>query len=167
MTRIFCAALEAEERRGLPLAFVNLDWLRRDIEGFPIQSGRLSVAAGEDFEATPTRMLQLFYVSQQKGIDIHPKALRLLTRNLKKVDTIRDKPEANSLFLKILISPDGAESTLRRMNEAGVFGRFVPDFGRVVAQLTSILSLQLAFCIVLSGVTSLKICQLLVMSFIK
>ena len=26
------------------------------------------------------------------------------------------------------------ETTLRRLNEAGVFGRFVPDFGRVVAQ---------------------------------
>jgi len=135
LTRIFCAALESEERRSLPLAFVNLDWLRRDIEGFPIQSGRLSVATGKDFEANPTRMLQLFYVSQQKGIDIHPKALRLLTRNLKKVDTIRDQPEANRLFLKILIYPDRAEATLRRMNEAGVFGRFVPDFGRVVAQM--------------------------------
>ena len=24
---------------------------------------------------------------------------------------------------------------MRRLNEAGVFGRFVPDFGRVVAQM--------------------------------
>src|SRR5690606_11718695 len=27
------------------------------------------------------------------------------------------------------------ETTLRRLNEAGVFGRFIPDFGRVVAQM--------------------------------
>ena len=135
LTRIFCAALESEERRGLPLAFVNLDWLRRDIEGFPIQSGRLSVFSEEDFEANPTRILQLFYVAQKRGIDIHPNALRLITRNLKKVDSIRTEPEANDLFIKILTTSAGAEATLRRMNESGVFGRFIPDFGRVVAQM--------------------------------
>jgi [protein-PII] uridylyltransferase len=36
--------------------------------------------------------------------------------------------------MEILTARDGAETTLRMMNEAGVFGRFVPDFGRVVAQ---------------------------------
>src|SRR5258706_13396746 len=35
----------------------------------------------------------------------------------------------------MLTSPKGPEITLRRLNEAGVFGRFIPDFGRVVAQM--------------------------------
>ena len=35
----------------------------------------------------------------------------------------------------MLTSPKDPETTLRRLNEAGVFGRFVPDFGRVVAQM--------------------------------
>jgi len=135
LTRIFCAALESEERRSLPLAFVNWDWLRRDIEGFPIQRGRLSVSSSKEFEENPTRMLQLFHVAQQRKIDIHPNALRLVTRNLRKIDTIREDPEANRLFLEMLTSPTGAEATLRRLNEASVFGRFVPDFGRVVAQM--------------------------------
>ncbi len=34
----------------------------------------------------------------------------------------------------MLTSRHDPETTLRRLNEAGVFGRFVPDFGRVVAQ---------------------------------
>src|SRR3546814_16371730 len=34
----------------------------------------------------------------------------------------------------MLCSKNDPETTLRRLNEAGVFGRFVPDFGRVVAQ---------------------------------
>ena len=35
----------------------------------------------------------------------------------------------------MLTSPKDPETTLRRLNEAGVFGRFIPDFGRVVAQM--------------------------------
>ena len=135
LTRIFCAALESEERRSLPLSFMNWDWIRRDVEGFPIEAGRLSVASGKEFGENPTRMLQLFHAAQQRDIDIHPKALRLVTRHLRLVDTIRDDPEANRLFLEMLTSPKGAEVTLRRLNEASVFGRFVPDFGRVVAQM--------------------------------
>ena len=51
------------------------------------------------------------------------------------IDTIRDNPEANRIFIEILTSIKDPETTLRRMNEAGVLGRFVPDFGRVVAQM--------------------------------
>ncbi|NWM25194.1 hypothetical protein GY659_26210, partial [Escherichia coli] len=47
----------------------------------------------------------------------------------------RDDPRANALFLDVLTSPRNPETVLRWMNEAGVFGRFVPDFGRVVAQM--------------------------------
>ena len=48
---------------------------------------------------------------------------------------LREDPEANRLFLEILTSKKNPEIALRRMNEAGVFGKFVPDFGRVVAQM--------------------------------
>ena len=37
--------------------------------------------------------------------------------------------------MDILCSPKGAENTLRLMSESGVFGRFIPDFARVVAQM--------------------------------
>jgi [protein-PII] uridylyltransferase len=58
------------------------------------------------------------------------------SRNLKRIDrALREHPEANRLFLEILTSPKGPERTLRRMTEAQVFGRFIPDFGRVVAQM--------------------------------
>ena len=135
LTRIFCAALESEERRSLPLAFVNWDWLRRDIEGFPVQRGRLSVSSSNEFKENPVRILKLFHVAQKRNIDIHPNALKLVTRNLRRIDTIRNDAEANRLFLEMLMSSRGAEATLRRLNEASVFGRFVPDFGRVVAQM--------------------------------
>ncbi|MFM2421817.1 MAG: hypothetical protein RL291_347, partial [Pseudomonadota bacterium] len=44
-------------------------------------------------------------------------------------------PEANRIFLSLLTSKTNPESTLRRMNEAGVLGRFMPEFGKVVSMM--------------------------------
>jgi len=135
LTRIFCAALEAEHRRRPKLALPTLGLFKREVDGFPIVSGRLSVAQGSEFAKDPVKMLRLFHAAQAHELDIHPKALHWITRELKRVDDIRDDPQANRLFLEMLTSPKDPETTLRRLNEAGVFGRFVPDFGRVVAQM--------------------------------
>ena len=62
--------------------------------------------------------------------------MRSVTRSLKLIDReLRENEEANRLFLEILTSRNNAETVLRRMNEAGVLGRFVPDFGRVVSMM--------------------------------
>jgi [protein-PII] uridylyltransferase len=50
-------------------------------------------------------------------------------------DDVRNDPRANALFLKVLAGRRDPETVLRWINEAGVFGRFVPDFGRVNAQM--------------------------------
>ena len=135
LTRIFCAALEAEHKRPSKLSLISLDFLRRDVEGYPVEAGRLSIKSGADLTANPVRILELFRVAQKHDLDIHPKALRLITRHLRLVDSIRDDADANRLFVEMLTDEKGAEVTLRRLNEAGVFGRFVPDFGRVVGQM--------------------------------
>jgi [protein-PII] uridylyltransferase len=81
-------------------------------------------------------LLRLFHIADQKGVDIHPDALKHVTRNLPLIDDrLRGNPEANKLFLEILCSRRDPERTLRLMNEAGVFGAFVPDFGRIVAKM--------------------------------
>ena len=133
LTRIFCAALEAEHKRKPRLRMPAL--LRRAPEGFVVDGGRLTVRRGRDLREDPLKILSLFRVAQAERLDIHPAALRAVTRNLSAVDSIRDDPEANRLFVEMLTSERDPETTLRRLNEAGVFGRFVPDFGRVVAQM--------------------------------
>ncbi len=135
LTRIFCAALEAEFQSYNVFSFRALDIFRRDIEGFKLESGRLSVEMGTEFLADPVNIFRLFRTAQVHKRDIHPRALKLITRHLKLIDSIRDNPEANALFLQILTDSNRAEVTLRRLNESGVFGRFIPDFGRVVAQM--------------------------------
>ncbi len=62
--------------------------------------------------------------------------MRAMTRSLHLIDAkLRDDKEANRLFLEILTSKNDPETVLRRMNEAGVLGRFVPAFGKVVAMM--------------------------------
>ena len=140
LTRIFCAAIEAAHQRRpflrLPsLAIPGIGLRRREIEGFAVEGDRLNVPVPEFFTSQPINILRLFEVAQRRDLDIHPTALRLVTRHLKLVKQLRSDPEANRLFLAMLTSPKGPEVTLRRLNEAGVFGRFIPDFGRVVAQM--------------------------------
>ncbi|MEO6582582.1 MAG: HD domain-containing protein, partial [Sphingomicrobium sp.] len=64
-----------------------------------------------------------------------PRAMRAATRDTRLIDGVRNDPAANAYFMEVLTNLDGPDQVLRWMNEAGVFGRFVPDFGRVVAQM--------------------------------
>ena len=135
LTRIFCAALEAEHQRKPRFRLPSIGIFHKSIEGFDIDGNRLTVGRSRDLRDDPVRILKLFHTAQAEELDIHPNALRAITRNLHVIDTIRDDAEANRLFVEMLTSEKDPESTLRRLSEAGVFGRFVPDFGRVVAQM--------------------------------
>ena len=135
LTGIFCAALEIEHAGRSRFALPRLSLLQRVPDGLAIENGRLALAGEAELADRPIDILRLFHTAQDRGIDIHPRVLRAMTRNLRLVDGLRDDAEANRLFLDMLTSPKDPERTLRQLNEAGVFGRFIPDFGRVVAQM--------------------------------
>jgi [protein-PII] uridylyltransferase len=134
LTRIFVAALEDSRRRKPKLAALWQSLRPRELEGFRLDGERLAVTSPDAFTRDPVAILRLFHVAQENDLDIHPATLRLITQNIRLVDRLRNEPEANRLFMAMLTSRHDPETTLRRLNEAGVFGRFVPDFGRVVAQ---------------------------------
>jgi [protein-PII] uridylyltransferase len=136
LTRIFAAALEERHKKKKPLAAIRAKIKRlKTLDGFEIEGGRVNVRSEALFEKQPIKMLRLFHLAQEQGLDIHPEALRLVRRSLKLIDAkLRNDPDANRLFMEMLCSVNDPETTLRRLNEAGVLGRFVPDFGRVVAQ---------------------------------
>ncbi len=136
LTRIFCALLEDQQQK--PSRFSWRPWgnRRQMRDGFIVDHDRLDVPSHAMLRADPVNFLRLFYVAQEHALDIHPHALRLITQSLKLIDAkLRADPEANRLFVAMLTSRKDPETTLRRLNEAGVFGRFIPDFGRVVAQM--------------------------------
>jgi len=138
LTRIFCAALEMQNkkhRRSLG-RFLPALGRKRAFGDFIAEGGRLDVAQADVFERDPVNLIRLFHVAIENELDVHPNALKLVTRSLKLIDQkLRHNEEANRLFLEVLASRKDPERGLRAMNEARVLGRFVPDFGRIVAQM--------------------------------
>jgi [protein-PII] uridylyltransferase len=136
LTRIFCAILEADQKHKRRLSWVRWGSARRALGGFVVDGERLTIPSEDHFKKDSLELLRLFHVAQQHELDIHPRALRAASQSLRLINQkLREDPEANRLFLEILTSRKDPETALRRMNEAGVFGRFIPDFGRVVAQM--------------------------------
>jgi len=134
LTRIFLAAFEAQHKRK-SLFRLPGNLFKREIDGFPLESGRLTTTGRHHFADAPVDMLRLFLVAHEHEAPIHPDALAQVTRNLRRVAKLRSEPQANEIFLNILTHQRDPEATLRLMNECDLFGKFLPDFGRVVAQM--------------------------------
>jgi [protein-PII] uridylyltransferase len=136
LTGVFLAHLDEKfAKKGLRFGLPALRRRPRKLEGFVLDRGRLALPADDFFRADPLRLIAIFALADRYGLEIHPLAMRAANRDAKLVDEVREDPAANSMFLEILTSPRDPEMVLRWMNEAGVFGRFVPDFGRVVAKM--------------------------------
>lgn len=142
LTAIVCAALEEKEAKP-PAVLDRLvgTFLRRPkvipgTDDFAIELDRVTVARRDAFQRNPVNIIRLFWIADHYAVPIHPDATRLVTLSLKLIDArLRASPEANRLFLEILMSRTAPEIVLRRMNESGVLGRFVPEFGRIVAMM--------------------------------
>ncbi len=137
LTRFFCTAVEAQHLRRSFIRLPSIGLRKREVEGFGLDGGRLSVPNAKHFDKHPRDLLRIFRVAQKHDLDIQPMTFTWIADRARLIDkAYRDDPDANAIFMKILTSRSkGPETSLRRMNEAGVFGRFVPDFGRVVAQM--------------------------------
>jgi [protein-PII] uridylyltransferase len=141
LTRIFCASLEARQIKDAPALFDFFGRLRRKnkvpgTKDFKLEGGRLTIAAEDTFERDPVNLVRLFAIADELGLEIHPDALKLVRTSLRLMTKeVCDSPEANALFLKLLADSDDPETSLRWMNEAGVLGRFIPDFGKIVAMM--------------------------------
>ena len=101
-----------------------------------LDHGRIAAPDDGFFAADPVRLVALFQLADANGLEVHPLTMRQAARDAALIDAhVRADPRANALFLELLTSPREPAKALRWMNEAGVFGRFIPDFGRVVARM--------------------------------
>jgi len=142
LTRIFSAALEAQHAKAPPrlstllraLSFRGVTGASQDV--FVVRDGRLTVRDDNVFAEDPINILRLFREGARLDAHIHPAAMRLVTQNLHLIDDkLRQDPKAIELFLEMLMDAENGEWLLRRMNETEVLGRFIPEFGRVVAMM--------------------------------
>lgn len=142
LTRIFCSALEEEQASHAPgfnRFFQGFSRRKRKLPGssdFIIDNSRISIKDDGVFERDPVNLIRLFWFADRHSLEYHPDAMRLVTRSLKLIDrNLRRNKEANRLFLDILTSTRNPELNLLRMNEAGVLGKIIPDFGKIVAMM--------------------------------
>lgn len=140
LTRIFLTTLEAQHVKQQPsfgARILNaMPWNRDDDvpDGYVIEHGRLAVADEIAFLSDPLNFLQVFEEALASDILIHPETMRLIVANLHMIDDdLRANPAAQKMFLSTLLDYGNPERALRRMNELGVLGAFIPEFQRIVA----------------------------------
>lgn len=143
LTRIVCSSLELRQLKpvpGLDRLAAAMPWSNRakltTTTDFKVDNGRLSVKRPDVFRMDPLNLLRLFVLAERHNLMLHPEALRIARSSLSLIDDrLRENPEANRFFMEVLTSRGTPEASLRTMNEAGVLGRFLPDFGRIVAMV--------------------------------
>ncbi len=107
-------------------------------ERFQIAHEMLDVCHEQVFVEHPSAILESFLLLEQdatlKGMTA--RTLRALYRARKLIDDrFRADPVNRSLFLQIFQQPRGLVHELRRMNQYGILGRYLPNFGAIVGQM--------------------------------
>jgi len=105
---------------------------------FQVRDNSLEAVDDELFTRAPAALLELFLLLQQhpqlRGV--RASTMRAVGRSLVLIDEeFRQNPRHQRLFLEILRAPRGVTHELRRMNNYGVLGRYIPAFGRVVGRM--------------------------------
>ncbi len=143
LTAVLCASLEMQQLKvspGFAQMLNPMSWrTRRRVRTkteFRIENGRLTVPDVKVFERDPVNLIRYFREVEATKAFVHPDAARLIRVSLRLIDEkLRTDPEANRIFVELLTSESDPADALRRMNETGVLGRFVPEFGKVVSMM--------------------------------
>ncbi|MBY6015869.1 [protein-PII] uridylyltransferase [Qipengyuania gaetbuli] len=138
LTGVFLAHIEDDlaQRAARSGFFATFRQKPRVLKGYRVFGGRIAAPSDDYFRKDPVRLVEIFQVAEAENLEIHPETMRQAARDAKLIDNaVREDPRANALFLDLLSGRNDPETVLRWMNEAGVFGRFVPDFGKVNAQM--------------------------------
>ena len=142
LTRILCSALEEEQAKsvqGVTGILRSLTRRPKKIKGtdqFVAVNNRIKPIDEDVFKHDPVNIIAMFRLAEDHGLLFHPDAMQLVSRSLKLVNNkLRLDPKANDDFLACVTSRKTPERILRKMNESGVLGRFIPDFGKIVSMM--------------------------------
>jgi [protein-PII] uridylyltransferase len=135
VTQLNAIVLQNLEARLIPRRDVNPRVLN---ERFQVRGELLEVVDEKIFEKTPSAILESFLLMMQhqelRGMTAT--TLRALWRARFLINSrFRKDQTAKLLFLHILQQPRGIVHEFRRMNQYGILGRYLPEFGRVVGQM--------------------------------
>ena len=107
-------------------------------ERFEVRSELLHIKREGTFAKQPSAILECFLLMMQ-----HPELRGMTARTLRALwrarllvnAEFRRDPTARLLFLHILQQPRGIVHEFRRMNQYGILGRYLPEFGKIVGQM--------------------------------
>jgi len=139
LTRIFLTALESRFVKPEPaiLGFLRGRSRRKKLKpGYAVKQNRLTVENEADFFSDKLNILRIFEEALRTGYLLHPDAMRAISARLDLIDeSLRAEPEAQRIFLDLLLKKGNPERALRRMNELGVLAAFIPEFAPIVAMM--------------------------------
>lgn len=98
----------------------------------------LEIARPDVFETTPSALLEIFLVMQQhpEVTTIGADTLRALWHARPRINAaFRRDPANRALFMEIMRHGFGTTRVMRRMNQYGVLGRYLPAFGKIVGRM--------------------------------
>jgi [protein-PII] uridylyltransferase len=135
ITQLNAIVLQNLEARLVP----QPDAKRRALnERFRVKGELLEVVEEDIFEKEPAAILESFLLlmQHQELRGMTAPTLRSLWRARFLINSkFRKDPRAKLLFLHILQQPRGIVHEFRRMNQYGILGRYLPEFGRIVGQM--------------------------------
>lgn len=136
LTRIMSAKLEADylkkEPKGLSKLFTAKPKSLLD-NRFIVENGRIAFADMNLPKKDKLSMLSLFLEAEKADLDIDPTSMAIVAQLAPRDISLGKDKEAKELFLKVIDSKHPAP-VLNLMNETGILGRMIPEFGRIVGQ---------------------------------
>lgn len=140
LARIVFASLERSTLKSPPL----LDRFSAHMRGlsgrprvpapFVLTHGRLGADTAL-FAKDPLLMLRYFVVGAEMRAAFAPETLRAIRRQAHKHRHALRSTQGYALFLRILTSNHAPDVVLRHMNETGLLGALLPEFGHVVGMM--------------------------------
>jgi [protein-PII] uridylyltransferase len=136
LTRIFLTELEARHAKPEATLMGMFRRVKKVSAGYKVVQGRIDVVNPAAFLADKLNLLRVFEEALRSGYLLHPNVMRLIASNLGRIDDeMQSDPEAARIFLRLMLDHGNPERALRRMNELGVLGAFIPEFEPIVAMM--------------------------------
>jgi [protein-PII] uridylyltransferase len=136
LTRIFLTELEARHAKREASLFGIFKRTKRVKAGYKLVQGRIDVTDPKEFLKDKLNLLRVFEEGLRTKYLLHPNVMRIVTSHLDLIDDeMREDPEAQRIFLDLLLKHGNPERSLRRMNELGVLAAFIPEFEHIVAMM--------------------------------
>ena len=120
----------AYARRRLAKRAIHLD------HGFTIRGKYLSVTSRNVFSEDFCNFLRAFEYADRHSVEFTEYLEILMAEQATRIDEkVRNDPEFNRMFLRLLRFGKDVSKMLLKMNEMRLLGRFIPEFGKIVCMV--------------------------------